>query len=62
LCGFANLSGLAVLIAGLGSLAPERRGEISKLGLKTVLAGTLSNFLSAAIVSALLGLGRLVGG
>ncbi|MEM1103194.1 MAG: nucleoside transporter C-terminal domain-containing protein [Pseudomonadota bacterium] len=62
LCGFANLSGLAVLIAGLGSLAPERRSEISKLGLKTVLAGTLSNFLSAAIVSALLGLGRLVGG
>jgi CNT family concentrative nucleoside transporter len=51
LCGFANLTGLAVLIAGLKSIAPERGAEVAKLGLKAVLAGTLANFLSASIVS-----------
>ncbi len=56
LCGFANLTGLAILIAGLSTVVPERRGEISKLGLKTVLAGTLSNFTSAAIVSVMFAL------
>jgi CNT family concentrative nucleoside transporter len=53
MCGFANFSGLAILIAGLGAAVPERKGEISKLGVKAVLAGTLSNFTSAAIVSVL---------
>ncbi len=51
LCGFANLTGLAILIAGLSAVVPDRRAEVSSLGLKTVLAGTLSNFMSAAIVS-----------
>jgi CNT family concentrative nucleoside transporter len=51
LCGFANLTGLAILIAGLSAVIPDRRTEVSALGLKTVLAGTLSNFMSAAIVS-----------
>ena len=51
LCGFANLTGLAVLLAGLKSIAPERGAEVAKLGLKAVLAGTLANFLSASIVS-----------
>lgn len=60
LCGFANLSGLAILIAGLGAAIPERKAEISKLGLKSVLAGTLSNFTSAAIVSVLLALKALL--
>jgi CNT family concentrative nucleoside transporter len=56
LCGFANFAGLAILVAGLSSVAPERKSEISKLGLKTVLAGNLSNFMSAAIISVLLSL------
>ena len=54
LCGFANLSGLAILIAGMSSVVPERASEAAKLGLKTVLAGTLANFLSASIVSVIL--------
>lgn len=50
LCGFANLSSLGILIGGLGVMAPNRRSEIASLGLKAVLAGTLSNLTSAAIV------------
>ncbi|MFT7459823.1 MAG: CNT family concentrative nucleoside transporter [Planctomycetota bacterium] len=54
LCGFANLNALAILLGGLGSMIPERKHEIAELGLKAVLAGTLSNLMSAAIVSVLL--------
>ena len=50
LCGFANLSSIAILLGGLGSMAPNRRADIARLGLKAVLAGTLSNLTSAAIV------------
>ncbi len=50
LCGFANLSSIAILLGGLGSMAPTRRAEIARLGLRAVLAGTLSNLTSAAIV------------
>lgn len=49
LCGFANLSSIAILLGGLGAMAPNRRAEIARLGLKVVLAGTLSNLTSAAI-------------
>lgn len=49
LCGFANLSSIAILIGGLGSLAPLRRSEIAELGIKAVIAGTLSNLMSATI-------------
>ena len=49
LCGFANLSSIAILLGGLGGLAPERRPEIARLGLKAVLAATLANLTSAAI-------------
>ncbi|MED4016694.1 NupC/NupG family nucleoside CNT transporter [Sutcliffiella cohnii] len=49
LCGFANLSSLAILLGGLGSLAPNRRPDIAKLGMKAIIAGTLANLLSAAI-------------
>ena len=59
LCGFANLTGLAVLIAGLKSIVPERGTEIARLGLKAVLAGTLANFLSASVVSVILALHNL---
>lgn len=50
LCGFANLSSIAILLGGLGAMAPARRPEIARFGLKAVLAGTLSNLTSAAIV------------
>ncbi len=50
LCGFANFSSIAILLGGLGGMAPTRRSEIARLGLRAVLAGTLSNLTSAAIV------------
>ncbi|AWX13178.1 NupC/NupG family nucleoside CNT transporter [Mergibacter septicus] len=49
LCGFANFSSIAVLIGGLGTMAPNRRKDIARLGIKAVIAGSLSNFMSAAI-------------
>ena len=49
LCGFANLSSIAILLGGLGSIAPTRRKEIARFGVKAVLAGTLSNLMSASI-------------
>ncbi|AQX55247.1 NupC/NupG family nucleoside CNT transporter [Priestia flexa] len=49
LCGFANLSSLAILLGGLGNMAPSRRPEIARLGFRAILAGTLANLLSAAI-------------
>ncbi|WP_209122734.1 NupC/NupG family nucleoside CNT transporter [Alkalihalobacillus sp. BA299] len=49
LCGFANISSLAILLGGLGGLAPERRSDIARLGLRAVLAGSLASLLSAAI-------------
>ncbi len=49
LCGFANLSSIAILLGGIGSLVPERRHEIAQLGMKAVFAATLANLLSAAI-------------
>jgi CNT family concentrative nucleoside transporter len=55
LCGFANLSSIDILLGGLGVLAPSRRQEIARFGLKAVLAGTLSNFMSATLVGIFLG-------
>lgn len=49
LCGFANFSSIAILMGGIGALAPNRRKEIAQLGLKTVLAATLANLMSAAL-------------
>jgi concentrative nucleoside transporter, CNT family len=49
LCGFANISSLGILLGGLGKLAPNRRGDIARLGLKAVIAGALASLLSAAI-------------
>ncbi|MFQ1050449.1 NupC/NupG family nucleoside CNT transporter [Avibacterium paragallinarum] len=49
LCGFANFSAIAVLIGGIGSMAPTRRSDIARLGLKAVIAGTLANLMSATI-------------
>lgn len=49
LCGFANLSSIAILLGGLGGIAPSRRAEIAQFGLLAVAAGTLSNLMSATI-------------
>lgn len=56
LCGFANLSSLAILLGGIGLMAPRRRPEIAQLGLKAVLAGSLSNLMSAAIAGLFIGM------
>ncbi len=49
LCGFANLSSIAILLGGIGSMAPNRRHDIARLGMKAMLAATLANLMSAAI-------------
>ncbi|EPU8534058.1 NupC/NupG family nucleoside CNT transporter [Yersinia enterocolitica] len=56
LCGFANLSSVAILLGGLGSMAPNRRHDIARFGLKAVAAGTLSNLMSATIAGFFLAL------
>jgi len=54
LCGFANFSSIAIQIGGIGSLAPTRRGDLARLGLRAMVAGTLANFLTATIAGVLL--------
>ena len=49
LCGFANFGSIAVLIGGVGGMAPNRRGDIARLGIRAVIAGSLANLLSATI-------------
>lgn len=60
LCGFANLSSIAILIGGLGALAPNRRSDVARMGVKAVLAGTLSNLMSGAIAGLFIGFGGAV--
>ena len=55
LCGFANLSSIAILLGGLGTLVPSRRHEIARFGVKALLAGTLSNLMSATIAGIMIG-------
>ncbi len=54
LTGFANFSSLAILLGGLGGIAPERRPDIATMGIRAVLAGTLANLMSAAIAGMLI--------
>ena len=56
LCGFANFSSIAVLIGGLGTMAPNRRSDVARLGIKAVIAGSLSNLMSACIAGLFIGL------
>lgn len=49
LCGFANLSSIAILLGGLGSIVPSRRKDIARLGLRAVIGGTLANLMSASL-------------
>jgi CNT family concentrative nucleoside transporter len=49
LCGFANLTSIAILLGGLGSIVPSRRTDIARLGLRAVIGGTLANLMSATL-------------
>jgi CNT family concentrative nucleoside transporter len=54
LCGFANFSSIGIQIGGIGALAPNRRHDLARLGLRAMVAGTLANFLTATIAGFLL--------
>jgi concentrative nucleoside transporter, CNT family len=54
LCGFANFSSIGIQIGGIGALAPNQRGELARLGLRAMLAGTMANLMSASIAGILL--------
>jgi CNT family concentrative nucleoside transporter len=56
LCGFANLSSIAILLGGIGSMAPSRRRDIAKLGMHAMMAATLANLMSAAIAGVFIAL------
>ena len=54
LCGFANFSSIAIQIGGIGGLAPSRKSDLARMGLRAVAAGTMANFMSACIAGMLL--------
>ena len=54
LCGFANFGSLAILLGGIGGLAPERRREVAQLGLRSILSGSLATFMTACVAGMLL--------
>ncbi|HEY6362077.1 MAG TPA: NupC/NupG family nucleoside CNT transporter [Vicinamibacterales bacterium] len=54
LCGFANFSSIGIQIGGIGALAPERRHDLARLGLRAMIAGTFANFVTATIAGMLL--------
>src|SRR5882724_4683408 len=53
LCGFANFSSIAIQIGGIGAIAPSRKGDLARLGLKAVAVGSMANFMSACIAGML---------
>ena len=57
LCGFANLSSIAILLGGLGGMAPSRRKDIARMGLLAVMAGTMSNLMSGTIAGLFVAMG-----
>ncbi len=54
LCGFANFSSIAIQIGGIGALAPSRKPDLARLGMRAVAAGSMANFMSACIAGMLL--------
>jgi CNT family concentrative nucleoside transporter len=54
LCGFANISSIGIQIGGIGALMPERKDDLARLGVRSLVAGTLANFMTACIAGALL--------
>ncbi len=57
LCGFANFGSMAIQLASLGGIAPERRADVARLGLKAVLGGSLATLMTATIAGVLISLG-----
>lgn len=55
ICGFANFSSVGMQVGGIGEIAPERRGDLAKLGMRALLCGTLASYLSATIAGILIG-------
>ena len=53
LCGFANFASIGIQIGGIGALVPERRHDLARLGFRAMFAGTMANFLTAAMVALL---------
>ena len=53
LCGFANFGSVGILIAGLATMAPERRSEIAQLGMRSLIGGTLATCMTGAVVGIL---------
>jgi CNT family concentrative nucleoside transporter len=54
LCGFANFSSIGIQIGGIGGIAPERRTDLARLGLRAMLGGTLAAFMTACIAGVLI--------
>jgi CNT family concentrative nucleoside transporter len=54
LCGFANFGSIGIQIGGIGALAPERRSDLARLGLRAMLGGTLACFMTACVAGILL--------
>ena len=54
LCGFANFSSIAIQIGGIGGIAPSRRGDLSRIGMRAMIAGTLASFMTATVAGAIL--------
>jgi CNT family concentrative nucleoside transporter len=55
LCGFANFSSIAIQIGGTGGMAPSRQADISRLGMRAMIAATLATLMTATIAGALFG-------
>jgi CNT family concentrative nucleoside transporter len=54
LCGFANFGSLAILLGGIGGMAPSRRPEVARLGLRAILGGSLATFMTACVAGMIL--------
>ena len=54
LCGFANFGSLAILLGGLGGIAPSRRSDLARDGLRAILAGSLATFMTGAVAGLIL--------
>jgi CNT family concentrative nucleoside transporter len=54
LCGFANFASIAIQIGGIGGIAPERRGDLARLGIKTMLGGAFASMTTAAVAGILI--------
>jgi CNT family concentrative nucleoside transporter len=59
LCGFANISSIAILLGGLGAVAPQRRDDISRYGFRALIAASLANLMSAALAGLFLSFGSV---